>query len=159
MDLLPITLSMNWKHNGKEITEFNHFPKGTFGFVYKTTHIPSGKAYIGKKVLVHNKKVKVTKKDLLMYEGVKGRKPTHKRVSKESDWLTYYGSNKLLKELVEKEPSKNFERYIIKLAPNKRLLTYYEAQYQFMYQVLEHPDQFFNDNILGKFYTKDLASH
>ena len=29
-----------------------------------------------------------------MYEGVKGRKPTHKRVSKESDWKTYYGSNK-----------------------------------------------------------------
>jgi hypothetical protein len=26
-----------------------------------------------------------------MYEGVKGRKPTHKRVSKESDWKTYYG--------------------------------------------------------------------
>ena len=41
---------------------------------------------------------------------------------------------------------------------NKKLLTYYEAQYQFIYQVLEHPDQFFNDNILGKFYTKDLES-
>ncbi len=147
---------MNWKHNGKEITEFNHFLKGTFGFVYKTTHLPSGKAYIGKKVLIHHRKVKVTKKDLLVYEGVKGRKPTHKRVSKESDWKTYYGSNKLLMELVKKEPPENFERYIIKLAPNKKLLTYYEAQYQFMYQVLEHPDQYFNDNILGKFYTKDL---
>ena len=149
---------MNWKYNGKEITEVSHFPKNTYGFVYKIEHNPSGKSYIGKKVLVHNKKVKVTKKDLLMYEGVKGRKPTHKRVSKESDWLTYYGSNKLLMELVEKEPSKNFERYIIKLAPNKKLLTYYEAQYQFIYQVLEHPDQYFNDHILGKFYTKDLES-
>ena len=26
-----------------------------------------------------------------------------------------------------------------------------------LYQVLEKPDEFFNDNILGKFYTKDFA--
>jgi hypothetical protein len=25
-----------------------------------------------------------------------------------------------------------------------------------IYQVLERPDEFFNDNILGKFFTKDL---
>ena len=25
-----------------------------------------------------------------------------------------------------------------------------------IYQVLEKPDDFFNDNILGKFFTKDL---
>ena len=138
--------------------DYSQFPKNTFGFVYKITHLPSEKSYIGKKVLIHNRKVKVTKKDLLVYEGVKGRKPTHKRVSKESDWKTYYGSNKLLKEVMDKEPIKNFERTIIKLAPNKKLLTYYETQYQFVYQVLEKPDQFYNDNILGKFYSKDLAS-
>jgi len=149
---------MVWNYNGKEISEISHFPKNTFGFVYKIEHIPSGKSYIGKKVLYHNRKVKVTKKDLLVYEGVKGRKPTHKRVVKESDWLKYYGSNKNLTELVTKEPIKDFKRSIIKLAPNKKLLTYYETQYQFMYQVLERPDMFFNDNILGKFFTKDFES-
>ncbi len=149
---------MVWHYNGKEISEISHFPKNTFGFVYKIEHIPSGKSYIGKKVLYHNRKVKVTKKDLLVYEGVKGRKPTHKRVVKESDWLKYYGSNKNLTELVTKEPIKDFKRSIIKLAPNKKLLTYYETQYQFMYQVLERPDMFFNDNILGKFFTKDFES-
>ena len=149
---------MVWYHNGKKISEISHFPKNTFGFVYKIEHIPSGKSYIGKKVLYHNRKVKVTKKDLLVYEGVKGRKPTHKRVVKESDWLKYYGSNKNLTELVTKEPIKDFKRSIIKLAPNKKLLTYYETQYQFMYQVLERPDMFFNDNILGKFFTKDFES-
>ena len=149
---------MVWYHNGKEISEISHFPNNTFGFVYKIEHIPSGKSYIGKKVLYHNRKVKVTKKDLLVYEGVKGRKPTHKRVVKESDWLKYYGSNKNLTELVTKEPIKDFKRSIIKLAPNKKLLTYYETQYQFMYQVLERPDMFFNDNILGKFFTKDFES-
>lgn len=149
---------MIWHYNGKEISEISHFPKNTFGFVYKIEHTPSGKSYIGKKVLYHNRKVKVTKKDLMMYEGVKGRKPSHKRVVKESDWLKYYGSNKNLTELVTKEPIKDFKRNIIKLSPNKKLLTYYETQYQFMYQVLERPDMFFNDNILGKFFTKDFES-
>ena len=27
-----------------------------------------------------------------------------------------------------------------------------------IYQVLEKPDEFFNDNILGKFFTKDLKT-
>ena len=150
---------MVWHYNGKEITKISHFPKNTYGFVYKIEHNPSGKSYIGKKVLYFNRKVKVTKKDLLVYEGVKGRKPTHKRLVKESDWLTYYGSNKVLLELFKKDSLENFDRYIIKLAPNKKLLTYYESQYQFMYQVLEKPDMFFNDNILGKFFKKDFESH
>ena len=149
---------MNWTYNGEEITDHTQFPKNTFGFVYKITHLVSGKAYVGKKVLIHNRKVKVTKKDLAMYEGVKGRKPTHKRVSKESDWKTYYGSNKHLKEAIEKHGKEEFERYIIKLAPNKKLLTYYETQYQFIYQVLEKPEEFYNDNILGKFFTKDFEN-
>ena len=148
---------MSWTlRNNEKITQVSQFPKNTYGFVYKITHIPSGKAYIGKKVLVHTKKVKVTKKDLLLYEGVKGRKPTHKRVSKESDWLTYYGSNQPLQELVKQWPEDHFERNILKLAPNKKLLTYYETQYQFIYRVLEKPDEFFNSNILGKFFPKDF---
>ena len=147
---------MNWTYNGEEITEFSQFSKNTFGFIYKVTHLPSEKSYIGKKVLIHNRKVKVTKKDLAMYEGVQGRKPTHKRVSKESDWKTYYGSNKYLKEDIEKYGKEEFERHIIKLAPSKKLLTYYETQYQFMYQVLEKPELYYNDNILGKFFTKDF---
>ena len=149
---------MNWTYNGEEITDYTQFPKNTFGFVYKITHLASGKAYVGKKVLIHNRKVKVTKKDLAMYEGIKGRKPTHKRVSKESDWKTYYGSNKHLKEAIEKYGKEEFERYIIKLAPSKKLLTYYETQYQFIYQVLEKPEEFYNDNILGKFFTKDFEN-
>jgi len=147
---------MNWTHNGEEITEHSQFPENTFGFIYRITHLSSGKSYIGKKVLIHNRKVKVTKKDLLVYEGVQGRKPTHKRVSKESDWKTYYGSNKHLKESIEKYGKEEFERYIIKLAPSKKLLTYYETQYQFVHQVLEKPEEFYNDNILGKFFTKDF---
>ena len=148
---------MEWKNiNGETISSISDFPDNTFGFVYRVTHIPTGKSYIGKKVLYFQRKVKLTKKDLKLYEGVVGRKPSYKRIIKESDWKTYWGSNKPLLELVKNEPNENFERQILKTAPNKKLLTYYETQYLFVYQVLLYPDKFFNTNILGKFFTKDF---
>jgi serine/threonine protein kinase len=30
---------------------YEQFPEGTYGYVYQTTHIPSGKKYVGKKVV------------------------------------------------------------------------------------------------------------
>ena len=148
---------MEWiDANGDPISNISDFPDNTFGFVYRVVHKPTGKTYIGKKVLYFNRKVKLTKKDLAMYEGVVGRKPSYKLAIKESNWQEYWGSNKLLKEVMDLEPIENFQRCIIKTAPNKKLLTYYETKYQFIYQVLEKPDEFYNDNILGKFYTKDF---
>ena len=141
---------------GKPIEDISDFPDNTFGFVYRIVHLPTGKSYIGKKVLYHQRKVKLTKKDLKLYEGVVGRKPSYKLAIKESNWQDYWGSNKLLKEVMELEPIENFERSVIKTAANKKLLTYYEVKYQMIYQVLEKPDEFFNDNILGKFFTKDF---
>jgi len=51
-----------------------------------------------------------------------------------------------------------FERTILKICNDKKSLTYFEVKYQMIYQVLEKPDEFFNDNILGKFYTRDLIN-
>ena len=148
---------MSWINtNGEIISNISDFPDNTFGFVYRVVHKPTGKAYIGKKVLYFQRKVKLTQKDLKMYEGVVGRKPSYKLAIKQSNWKDYWGSNKLLKEVMDLEPIENFERHIIKTAPNKKLLTYYETKYQFIYQVLENPDEYFNDNILGKFFTKDF---
>ncbi len=148
---------MEWINtNGELISSISDFPDNTFGFVYRVVHKPTGKAYIGKKVLYFNRKVKLTKKDLKLYEGVVGRKPSYKLAIKESNWQTYWGSNKLLKEVMDLEPKENFERHVIKTAPNTKVLTYYETKYQFIHQVLEKPDEYFNDNILGKFFTKDF---
>lgn len=147
---------MNWKYNNKNITDISQFPPNTFGFIYKITHLPSQKSYIGKKVLFYNKKIKLTKSELKLYEGIRGRKPTHKHILKESDWKTYWGSSKPLLEIVESEPHSNFEKVILQLAPNKKLLTYYETKHLFQNCVLENPDKFFNDSILGSFYTKDF---
>ena len=132
------------------------FPPLTFGFIYRIVHIPSGKTYIGKKVLQHTRKAKLTKKDLVLYEGQPGRKPSYKKVVKESDWKTYWGSNKTLLELLKTEPKENFKREILACSPSKKLLTYEETKHLFIYQVLEKPDEFFNDNILGKLFTKDF---
>ena len=58
--------------------------------------------------------------------------------------------------MLAESKTKDFKREILKIVPSKKLLTYFETKYQMIYQVLEKPDEFFNDNILGKFYTKDF---
>jgi hypothetical protein len=145
-----------WVYNSKPITDLNDFPKDTFGFIYIVKNNDTNKSYIGKKVLYHNKKVKLGKKEVAELTGV-GRKPTTKIVTKESDWLNYYGSNKEVMQLIKEGKQSLFTRTIIKLAPNKKLLTYYETQALFTYKVLEHPELFYNDNVLGKFFTKDFT--
>ena len=161
----------NWIYRNQEVETISDFPDNTYGFVYSITHLPTGKKYIGKKILYFTRKVKLGKKDLKAYEGVVGRKPGYKLAIKESDWKTYWGSNKEMIELVEKkedrygvkmielvksELDENWERQIIVTASSKKLLTYFESKYLFIYQVLEKPDEFWNDNILGKFYLKDF---
>ena len=147
---------MNWIYKDKEITSLNDFPTQTFGFVYQILHIPTNKKYIGKKVLYYNSKVKLGKKELKEYEGLIGRRPTYKIATKESNWQNYYGSSKPLLEVMDNEPIENFKRDILILAPTKKLLTYYETQTLFVYRVLEEPEKYFNDNILGKFFQRDF---
>ena len=117
--------------------------------------MPTGKSYIGKKSLYHNVKKKLTKAELAEQTGP-GRKPTTKVIQKESDWKTYYGSAKPIMELIKQGKQDEFTRKILCFAPNKKLLTYFECKYLFKYEVLEDRDVWFNDNILGKFYTKDF---
>ena len=133
-----------WTFQNKKI---DVLPEGCEAFVYLITNTTNDKKYIGKKLA----KFKTTKPPL------KGKK-NKRRGTKESDWKTYWGSNKVLTNLLENEPVENFKREILTLAPNKKLLTYEETKAQFIYEVLENPNDFFNDNILGKFFTKDFES-
>ena len=144
-----------WLYKEKVIEKIEDFPQDTFGFIYIVTHKPSGKSYIGKKSLFHNIKKKLTKKELAEQTGP-GRKSATRVVVKESDWKTYYGSAKPIMELIKGGKQEEFTREILQLVPNKKLLTYYECKYLFEYSVLENPDGYFNDNILGKFFTKDF---
>jgi hypothetical protein len=148
---------MNWLYKGNTIKDISQFPENTYGFVYIVTHTPTGKSYIGKKVLYHNKKTKLGKKEIAIQTGP-GRKPITKIVTKESDWKTYYGSEIEIKKLLAEGKHNEFERVILKLVDNKKLLTYFEVKHQFIYEVLEHPNDWFNNNILGKFFSKDFLS-
>jgi hypothetical protein len=144
-----------WLYNGQQVDSLENLPQDAFGFIYVTTHIPSGKAYIGKKSLYHNIKKKLTKKELAEQSGP-GRKATTKRIQKESDWVTYWGSNKEILAEIKTNGNLAFTRQIIKLVRTKKELTYWETAYQCKCNVLFVNS--YNDNILGKFYKKDFVS-
>ena len=142
---------MKWLYKNKEINEISDLPNNAFGFVYQTTHLPTNKKYIGKKSLMYNLKKKLGKKEKALWEG-KGRPPMYKRVLKESDWKTYYGSHSFIKEANKED----LTREILEIAYHKKELTYLECKYQFTLGVLESRS-YINDNILGKFFDKDFA--
>lgn len=134
-----------WTYEGKPIESMEDMPEGTFGFIYEVTHIPTGKKYIGKKQLMMNRTL----------PPLKGQKRKRK-VVKEGDWKTYYGSQSDIKSLLKEGSALDFSRIILNFVPSKKLLTYYETKYFFERGVLERPDEYLNDNILGKFYRKDF---
>ena len=133
-----------WTYNGQLITEIEDMPENTYGFIYEVFHRPSGKKYLGKKVLHFNRTLPPLK-------GMKRKR----KVVKESDWRTYFGSHAEIKQLIKEEKQDEFERRILQFVPTKKLLTYYECKYLFINEVLEH-DEYINDNILAKFYRKDF---
>ncbi len=151
-----------WTYKEKEIKELSDFPEGTYGFIYKVTHIPTGKKYLGKKVLFFERNVPLSKKQLeelkqeRRQEGKKGKTPSKQKVVKESDWKTYYGSQKEIKELVKQSNSSDITREILHIVSSKKLLTYFETKYLFIEGVIENQNEFINDNILGKFFRKDF---
>jgi len=142
---------MKWK--GRE--EIN--PEKYFGFIYKITNKETGKFYVGKKVYWHNKKKKLTKKQLAELPPTPGRKPTHEVVRVESDWKTYWGSNKQLLTDIKQYGEDKFECWIFKQCLTKKQLTYWEMHYQCKEEVLIGKNRSYNDNILGKFFTRDLV--
>lgn len=151
-----------WLHNTNLVTEISDMPAKTYGFIYEVVHIPTGKKYIGKKVLYFERNKRLGKKALEQLKlerkekGIGGRTPLKQKVITESDWKTYYGSHEEIKKILKEEGPESFKRTILEYVPNKKLLTYYECKYLFIKEVLENRDNYINDNILGKFYRKDF---
>lgn len=137
-----------WFYQDKVVESIEDMPKGTFGFIYEVQHIPTGRRYIGKKVLEFNRTL----------PPLKGTKRKRK-VVKESDWKTYYGSHKEIKDLIKENKQDEFRREILMYVPSKKLLTYYETKFLFIKEVLEpNGNSYINDNILAKFYRKDFRN-
>ena len=145
-------------NDGKTVVEYDSvekFPQGCVGFVYKITNIKTGKFYIGKKSLFSNTKKKLTKKELAEHTGP-GKKPTKKLVTKESDWTNYWGSNKTMLAEIKENGTGDFRKEILKFCFNKKQLTYWEVHFQCVEGVLL-TDKSYNDNVLAKFFRKDLV--
>lgn len=119
---------MSWFYNESLIEEID--PKFV-GFVYVIRNKTNNKQYIGKKILKF-KKTKI----------VKGKK---KKFFVDSDWRDYFGSSEVLKEEVNVLGEDNFERKILRFCRTKGELSYYEARFQFQYDVLLYPDKFYNE--------------
>ena len=147
-----------WKDNSfKEYNSLSDFPNEAVGFVYQIKNLTNGKIYIGKKNLHTAQNKKLGKKEIAALPPSPGRKPTKKLVIKESDWLTYYGSNKELKDDVNKLGRENFAREILRICYTKKELTYYEIYYQITKEVLFNES--YNGNILGKFFPQDFLDN
>jgi hypothetical protein len=144
---------MNWLYEYVPLQD--DFTTNDYGFIYKITNLETNKFYIGKKSFVHNKKKKLTKKEIAEQTGP-GRRSTTKVEQVDSGWRNYWGSSKELLTDVKSLGKDKFEREIIRFCPTKKQLTYYEVCYQISYLVLFTDS--YNDNILGKFFRKDFVT-
>jgi hypothetical protein len=129
---------VTWLYEGQEL---NEIPEGYIAFVYLITNKIDNKKYIGKKLFYFSKS-----------KTVKGKK---KKFKEESDWKTYWSSSDDLKADVSKLGEENFTREILHLCRNKGESTYLEAKQQFLNEVLENPDKWYNRNIMARVH----ASH
>jgi hypothetical protein len=130
-----------WVYNNKE---FNETPDEFQGFVYMITEKDTGKKYIGKKFFWKPKVLPVTK-----------TRKRRIRTRVESDWRTYYGSSKEVQTLVEEKGKDNYIREILKLCKTKGECSYYEAKYQFEFDVLLS-DEYYNEFIGCKIHSKHI---
>ena len=83
---------MTWHYQGSEWLppeDFNH--KDVYGFVYLITNLATSQKYVGKKFFWSQKTLGITK-----------TRKRRKKTLVESDWQTYWGSNKHLQEHHEK---------------------------------------------------------
>lgn len=139
-----------WTYDGNLITELSDMPDDTMGIIYMIT-TEHGKKYIGKKSLYSVRKRKFGKKESALITDK--RMKLYEMVKKESDWKIYTGSNKVLNDDIKNGIS--FTKKILYYATHKKQLGYLETKMLYINEVIES-DDYYNSNISGKFYRKDV---
>ena len=128
------------------------------GFIYRITDRVTGKLYIGQKSVTHKTKKKATLKEKAAALALnKNSRIKVTRGVKDSGWAKYWGSNRTLQADVELHGALRFCREIIELCCSKKYLGFAEVEHMFKHDVLRRSDSY-NDNILGRFYRKDLLN-
>ena len=129
-----------WTYQDREVTE-DEIESHT-GFVYLITNLTNNKKYVGKKLFKSTRT-----------KTIKGKR---KKVKSDSDWRDYYGSNAILKEDVKRLGPENFKREILKLCKSKGTANYFEMKYQIQFEVLERPDEYYNEWIIVKVHRSHI---
>jgi hypothetical protein len=129
-----------WTYEGREVTE-DEIEQHT-GFVYIITNLTNNKKYVGKKLFKSTRT-----------KTIKGKR---KKVKSDSDWRDYYGSNAILKEDVKRLGPDSFKREILKLCKSKGTANYWEMKYQIQFEVLERPDEYYNEWIIVKVHRSHI---
>tara|TARA_R110002094_G_scaffold203994_1_gene175073 strand:+ start:106 stop:393 length:288 start_codon:yes stop_codon:yes gene_type:complete len=86
--------AITWTYESQPIENISDMPLNTYGFIYEVEHIPSGRRYLGKKVLYfeRNKRLGIRALAALKEErklkGIGGRTPLKQKVVTESDRLS-----------------------------------------------------------------------
>ena len=127
---------MTWLYQD---TPVETLPEECVGFVYLITNNLSGRKYIGKKLAKFSK---TTYKTVKQKNGTKKRKKIRTKI--DSDWQTYWSSSEELKADVIALGEHNFKREILRYCNLKNELSYYEAKYQFDYDVLLDESKWYN---------------
>lgn len=149
----------NWiykpnKGLGIDVLSIENLPnhEEAVGFVYKITNTVTGRFYIGRKNLYSERKTKISNREKTQ---TKTRK-TFKRVVKESNWKTYYGSCAELTEEIALTDKKFYKREILEVCCSKKYLGYCELAHQIKNDVLTANS--YNGNILGKYFPSDMEN-
>ena len=127
---------MTWIYKDLPVQDL---PEDCVGFVYLITNNLSGKKYIGKKLA---KFARTTYRTVKLKNGTKKKKKIRSKV--DSDWLTYWSSSEDLKADVAALGEDKFSREILRYCNSKNELSYYEAKYQFEYDVLLDENKWYN---------------
>lgn len=107
-----------WLYNDREVDDDN-IPTGSVAFVYEITNNSTGRKYIGKKLLKFTKRKRV-------------KRSLRRKVTKtDSDWKSYYGSNKELIDERDRLGADIFTRRILRFCESKGEANYYEAKFIF----------------------------
>lgn len=126
-----------WTYKQNIIDSIDKIPPNSIGFIYILTYKKTGQKYIGRKLLYQSKIKTINKK--------------RKKIKVESDWLSYHSSSPSIKDIINIESPKVFNREILLFCQSKGELLYAEECMLYHYNALL-TDKFLNDNIRSKVY-------
>lgn len=133
-----------WTYNGEEFT--SDMIEDYVGFVYIITNLETNMKYVGKKLFMSTRRL----------APLKG-KTRKRKVVKESDWMSYYGSSEEVKTLVEELGVNSFKREILHLCNKKGEMSYLELYEQVVRNALMS-DDYYNGIVQAKIHRSHVKN-